>query len=222
MGDVNSLFLNYPKATYNVLTGVSVFVFGGIFVQIEDGYAYPLCELSIFESRLSNEEKDWAHGELRKTAPKSIVGFEYYIPLLVNFEGQTQEKAYRRDAAGEIINDRVGSPSIFPQRSIQLAQSIHGELSCLRSFVWLYGDEKKAREKNLQELTRKFGPAAAQRIEAHPLFPMNRDEVAELTRSGPRSPQEIEEILDYIMRVRGLIAIADGIKRGSLAPVSST
>jgi hypothetical protein len=221
MGDVNALLTNYPAATYNVLTGVSKFVFGGIFVQIEDGYAYPLNELAIFDSRLSNEEKDWAHGELRKTAPKSIVGFEYYIPLLVDMDGDLKDKSYRRNAAGEVINDRVGSPSIFPMRSIQLAQSIHSELSCLPSLIWLYGDEKVARAKNSQETIRKFGPKAAQRIADHPLFPMSSAEIAELTRSGPKTQQQIEETLDYIMRVRGLIAIADGIKRGSLAPLAA-
>jgi hypothetical protein len=218
MSDVNSFLLNYPKATYHVLTGVSKFIFEGIFVQVEDGYAYPLNELSIFGSRLSHEEKDWAHEELRKTAPKSIVAFEYYIPLLVDMLGNVAEKSYRRDAAGEIINDRTGSPSIFPMRSIHLAQSIHAELSCLPSLMWLYGDEKAAREKNLEESTRKFGPIAAQRIAEHPMFPLSPAEIADLTRSGPRTPQQVEETLDYVMRVRGLIAMANGIKRGSFAP----
>jgi len=222
MGDVNSFLLNYPKATYNVLTGVSKFAFGGIFVQVEDGYAYPLNELAIFGSRLSHEEKEWAHEALRKTAPISIVAFEYYIPLLVDMLGNVADKSYRRDAAGQIINDRTGSPSIFPMKSIRLAQSIHAELSCLPSLMWLYGDETAARAKNFEETTRKFGPVSAQRIADHPLFPLSAAEIAELTRSGPRTPQQVEETLDHVMRVRGLIAIADGIKRGSLAPVDSS
>jgi len=104
-------------------------------------------------------------------------------------------------------------------RSIELTQSIHAELGCLPSFLWLYGDEKTARAKNFEETTRKFGSTAAERIAGHPMFPLSSAEIAELTRSGPRTQQQIEETLDYVMRLRGLVAIADGIKRGSFAPV---
>jgi hypothetical protein len=219
MGDVNAFVLNYPKAAYHVLTGASKFILE-IFVQVEDGYAYPLNELAIFDSRLSDEEKDWAHEALRKTAPKPIVDFEYYIPLLVDAKGNLAEKHYRRNAAGDIINDRLGTPSIFPTQSIELAQSIHAELSSLPSLIWLYGDVKKAREKNLEETTRKFGPIAAKRIAERPMFPLSSAEIDELTGSGPRTHQQIEDTLDSVMRLRGLVAIAEGIKRGSLAPLA--
>jgi len=218
MGDVNTLILRYPLATYNVLAGVSVFVFVNGYTQVEDSYSYALCELAIMESRLSNEEKDWAHGQLRGTAPKSIVGYEYYIPLLVPFDGTMKDKAYRRNPAGEIIDDHTAAPSVFPKRSIELAQAINSEITSLRAFLWLYRDEKMAREKNLQETTRKFGPGPAQRIADHPLFPLTPQEVAELTRSGPRTQEEIDDILDWVMRDRGILAIAEGVKRGAFLP----
>jgi hypothetical protein len=219
MDNVNTLILRYPLATYNVLVGVSVFVFVDGYTQVEDAYNYALCELAIMESRLSNEDKDWAHAEqLRGTAPKSIVGYEYYIPLLVPFDGSVRDKAYRRDAAGEVIDDRTTCPSVFPKRSIELAQAVHSEITCLRAFLWLYGDEQAARKKNLQETTRKFGPPAAQRIAEHPLFPLRPEEVAELTRSGPRTQEEIAIILDGLLRRRGLLVVADAIQSGAFAP----
>jgi len=218
MGDVNTLILRYPLATYNVLAGVSVFVFVDGYTQVEDAYSYALCELAIVESRLSNEEKDWALEQLRGTAPKSIVGYEYYIPLLVPFDGTVKDKSYRRNSAGEIINDHTTSPSVFPKRSIELAQAMHSELTCLRAFLWLYRDEEVAREKNLQETVRKFGPGPAQRIAEHPLFPLTPEEIAALTCSGPRTQEETDDTLDWVMRGRGLLAIADGIQRGAFVP----
>jgi hypothetical protein len=218
MGDVNTLILRYPFATYNVLAGVSVFVFVDGYTQVEDAYSYALSELAIMESSLSNEDKDWAHEQLRGTAPKSIVGYEYYIPLLVPFDGTVKDKSYRRNAAGEIINDHTTSPSVFPKRSIELAQAMHSEITCLRAFLWLYRDEEVARQKNLQETTRKFGPESAQRIAEHPLFPLTPEEVAAFTRSGPRTQEEIDATLDWVMRDRGLLAIADGMQRGAFVP----
>jgi len=219
MGDVNTLILSYPLATYQVLLGSSTFVFLGCFLDVDAAYRYALCELAIMESRLSNEDKDWAHDELlRKTAPKTIVGFDYYIPVLVAFEGTERDRDYRRNAAGEIINDRCASPSIFPRSSIELAQSIHSELASLPALLWLYGDERAAREKNFQETTRKFGPGPARRIAQRPLFPLAPEEIAALTRAGPRTRQEIDRTLDRLLRENGVPVLADGIQRGAFLP----
>jgi hypothetical protein len=79
---------------------------------------------------------------------------------------------------------------------------------------------KRAREKNFEETTRKFGPVAARRIAERPMFPLSSAEIVELTGSGARTHQQIEDTLDSLMRLRGLVAIAEGIKRGSLAPMA--
>ncbi len=213
----NTLILRYPRATYQVLTGVMVFVGLHGFFQVEDSYSYSLCELAIIDSRLADEEKDWALERLRKTAPKSSVGYEYYIPLLVPFDGEVKDKAYRRDAAGEIIDDRGSSPSVFPKRSIELAQALTSELVSLRALLWLYGDEQTAREKNQRETTRKFGPGPARRIEENPRFPLTLEEIGELS-SGRRTPQEVDGILDDVLRDRGLLTIADAVRRGAFVP----
>ncbi len=213
----NTLVLRYPRATYQVLSGVMVFVGLQGFFQVEDCYSYALAELAIMESRLANEDKDWALDQLRQTAPKSIVGYEYYIPLLVPFDGGVEDKAYRRNAAGEIIDDRGSAPSVFPRRSIELAQAMTSELVGLRTLLWLYGDEQTAREKNFKETARKFGPGPARRIEDDPRFPLTREEVDELS-SGPRTQEAVNEILDHVLRDRGLLTVADGVRRGAFVP----
>ncbi len=216
--DVNTLIFRYPRATYHVITGVSVFVFVQGYTQVGDAYNYALCELAIFDSKLSSEEKEFAHEQLRGTAPKSVVGYEYYIPLLVPFDGDVEDKAYRRDWAGEIMNDHTTCPSVFPQRSINLAQSMHSELTCLRSFLWLYGDEKTAQKKNYEMTKHKFGPAAADRIKKDPNFPLKQKEIEALTPDGKRTKKEVDEILLGLLRERGLLALADGIERGAFVP----
>ncbi len=213
----NTLLLRYPRATYQVMTGVMVFVGLQGFFQVEDAFSYALAELAIMDSRLPDGDKDWAHDQLRMTASKSIVGYEYYIPLLVPFDGGVEDKAYRRDAAGEIIDDRGSAPSVFPKRSIELAQAMIGELIGLRALLWLYGDEEAAREKNYEETARKFGPGPARRIEDDPRFPLTREEVDELS-SGRRTREEVDEILDDVLRDRGLLTIADAVRRGAFVP----
>jgi hypothetical protein len=219
LGDVNTLILRYPLATYHVLAGSSTFVFLGNFLDVGAAYRYALCELAIMESRLASADKDWAHDELlRKTAPKTIVSNEYYIPLIIPCAGEVREKAYRRNAAGEIINDHTTTPSVFPRSAIELGQAIHSELTSLPALLWLYGDEPVAREKNLRETTRKFGPGPARRIAEQPLFPLRSEQIAQLTRSGPRTREEIDRTLDRLLREHGVPVLAEGVRRGAFLP----
>ncbi len=210
-GAANSLIFRYPLATYHVLTGVAVFVGKGL-LQVEDAPGYTLCELAIMDSRLADVDKDRAHEQLRATAPNPIVGYEYYIPLLVPFGGGPEDRADRRNAAGEVIGHHSSSPSVFPERSIELAQAVIAELIGLRSMLWLYGDEAKAREKNRRETARKFGPDPARRIEEHPQYPLAPEEVGELA-PATRAPAEVDAILDGLLRDRGLEAVAGAIQR---------
>ncbi len=212
--DVNSLIFRYPLATYHVLTGVAAFVGKGL-LQVEDAYGYTLCELAIMESGLSNEDKDSALEQLRPTASNPIVGYEYYIPLLVPFGGGPEDRADRRSAAGEVIGHHSSAPSVFPERSIELAQAVIGELIGLRTMLWLYGDEETAREKNRRETARKFGPGPARRTEEHPLYPLTAAEVEQLAAGGKRSREEVDGILDRGLRDRGLQAVADAVQRSA-------
>ncbi len=211
---VYTLVFRYPLATYHVLTGVAVFVGKGL-LQVEDAYAYTLSELAIMESGLSSEDKDLALVQLRATASNPIVGYEYYIPLLVPFGGGPQDRADRRNAAGEIIGHHSSAPSVFPKRSIELAQAVIGELIGLRSMLWLYGDEATAREKNRRETARKFGPGPAGRIEEQPQFPLTAVEVEQLASGGKRNREEVHGILDGILRDRGLQAVAEAVQRSA-------
>jgi len=163
------------------------------------------------ESQLTNDEKDAALVELRKTAPKTTIEYEYYVPLLVPFGGTVQDKVYRRNAAGEIIDNHTVVPSVFKQIGMSIAQSLCSEVISLRSFLWLYGDEQVAREKNDRETARKYGPEVAQRIAEYPRYPLQSEQVAALTQAGPRTPAGVATILEGLLRERGLREIADRI-----------
>jgi len=213
VGEVTTLFTLYPVFTFLVLFDVAVFMWKAMF-DAPDAQQYELCELAIMESRLTNDAKDAALAELRETAPNTVVEFEYYVPLLVPFDGTVQDKAYRRNAAGEIIDTHTVAPSVFKQIAMQIAQSLCSEVMSLRSFLWLYGDERVAREKNYNETVRKYGPEVARRIAEHPRYTLTPEQVVELTQSGPRAQAEVEAILDGLLRERGLLEIADSIKAG--------
>ncbi len=209
---VHSLLFRYPLATYHVLTGVGAFVGKGL-LQVEDAPGYTLCELAIMESGLSNEDKDRALEQLRPTALNPIVGYEYYIPLLVPFGGGPEDRADRRNAAGEVAGHHSSAPSVFPRRSIELAQAVIAELIGLRSMLWLYGDEATAREKNHGETVRKFGPGPARQIEQHPRYPLEAGEAEQLAAGGQRSREQVDGILDDLLRARGLASVADAVQR---------
>ena len=177
-----------------------------------DAQNYVLCANAIMESRLSDEEKDAALFALRKTAPLTEVVFGDYAPLSIPLGGTVKDKAQARNAAGEIIDDHIEHASVFEQLAIDIAQAVSSELYTFRSLLWLYRDEAMARERTFQETARKFGPGPAQRIKDQPRYPLPPEEVAELTRSGPRPRAEIDQIIDGLLRQRGLDDIADKIK----------
>ena len=213
-GNVTTLFTLYPIFTFLVLYDVAVFMGKGLF-DGPDAQKYALCELAIMESLLPNDAKDAALAELRKTAPNTIIEYEYYVPLLVPFDGTVQDKVYRRNASGEIIDTHSVIPSVFKKIAMHIAQSLCSEVISLRSFLWLYGDEQVAREKNYRETARKYGPEVAQRIAEHPRYPLRPEQVAELTQAGPRAPAAVAAILEGLLRERGLHDIADRITAGS-------
>jgi len=163
------------------------------------------------ESGLTNAAKDAALTELRKTAPRTTIEYQYYVPLLVPFDGGVHDKVSRRNAAGEAIDNHSVIPSVFTQLAIQIAQSLISEVTALRSFLWLYGDERLARQKNEGETARKCGPGVAQRIAAQPRYPLRQEDIDELIGSGPRPAAHVAAILDALLRERGLQNIANRI-----------
>jgi hypothetical protein len=208
-GRVTMLFVRYPVFTFLVLYSVAVFMTKAMF-DSSDAPKYALCELAIMESELAGEAKDGALDELRKTAPRTIIEYEYYVPLLVPFDGGIADKVCRRNASGQPIETHSVIPSVFKLEAIQIAQSLVSEVITLRSFLWLYGSEPVAREKTHRETARKFGPEAADRIAAHPLYPLRPEEIAQLIESGPRAPAAVAAILDGLLRERGLDGV-DGV-----------
>jgi hypothetical protein len=208
---VTTLYTLYPIFTFLVLYDVAVF-FGKGLLDGPDGQKYALCELAIMESQMDNAAKDTALAELRHTAPNTIIEYEYYVPLLVPFDGTVEDKVYRRNAAGEIIDTHTVIPSVFKSIAMHIAQSLCSEVISLRSFLWLYGDEQVAREKNYRETARKYGPEVAQRLAEQPRYPLTREQIAELTQAGPRAPAAVAAILEGLLRERGLGDVADRIK----------
>jgi hypothetical protein len=214
-GRVATLLALYPVFTFLVLYSVAVFIAKAMF-DGPDAQKYSLCELAIMESDLANDAKDAALGELRKTAPKTIIEYEYYVPLLVPFDGVIEDKVSRRNASGQMIDNHSVIPSVFKPQAIHIAQSLVSEVIGLRSCLWLYGDERLARDKNHRETARKYGPDVARRIAEHPRYPLGPEQVTELIGSGPRGPAAIASILDGLLRERGLDDIANQIESGRL------
>src|SRR5262249_33996244 len=210
---ITTLFGLYPTFTFKVLYDVTIFM-GKALLDGPDAQKYALCELAIMESRLTNDEKDAALLELRKTAPRTIIEYEYYVPLLVPFDGTAEDKAYRRNAAGEVIENHTVVPSVFKQIGMDIAQSLCSEVISLRSFLWLYGEEQVAWEQNYRETARKYGPEVAQRIAEQPRYPLRPEQMAELTQAGPRAPGDIAAILEGLLRERGLHNVAGRITAG--------
>jgi hypothetical protein len=216
-GRVTKWFALYPVFSSLVLLSVGTFMWKAL-RDGPDAQKYALCQLAIMESTLTNAEKDAALAELRKTAPKTIVQFEYYVPLLVPFGGTVQDKVHRRDASGEIIDNHSVIPSVFNPQAIQISQSLCCEMISLRSFLWLYRDEQVALEKHDRETSRKFGPEVARRIAQQPRYPLPPEHISELTQAGARHPEEVVTILDGLLRERGLDAVADAMMRARQQP----
>jgi hypothetical protein len=213
-GRVTKWFALYPVFTFLVLYSVVVFMLKAL-LDGPDAQKYELCELAIMESQLANDAKDAALAELRKTAPNTIIQFEYYVPLLVPFDGTVEDKVHRRNASGEIIDNHSVVPSVFNPKAMQIAQSLCSEVISQRSFLWLYGDEQVARDTNYRETAHKFGPEVAQRIAEHPRYPLRPEQIGELTQAGPRAPAAVATILDGLLRERGLQEIAGRISAAS-------
>jgi len=211
-GGITKWFALYPVFSFLVLYSVATFMWKAL-RDGPDAQKYALCELAIVDSPLACADKDAALEELRKTAPKTIVQFEYYVPLLVPFGGTVQDKVSRRNTSGEIIDNHSVIPSVFNPRAMHVAQSLCCEVISFRSFLWLYGDEQVARETHYRETARKFGPEVAQRIAEQPIYPLQPEQIAELTPSGRRAPEAVAAILDQLLRERGLNGIADRISR---------
>ena len=211
---VTKWFALYPVFTFLVLYSVASFMLKAL-RDGADAQKYALCELAITETALADAEKDAALDALRKTAPNTIIQFEYYVPLLVPFDGSVEDKVHRRTAGGETIDNHSVVPSVFNRKAMRISQSICCEVIGLRSFLWLYGEERVAREKHDRETARKFGPEAARRIAEQPLYPLHADQIAELTRSGARTPEAVAATLDGLLRERGLAGVADRVAAAS-------
>jgi hypothetical protein len=211
----------YVLFTARMMYDVIVFFGKGLF-DGPDAQKVAICELAIMESALTDDEKEASLFEVRKTAPNAIIEFEHYVSLLVPYDGTVADKVYRRKASGEIFDTRTVVPSIFNKQAIAWAQSTNAEAIALRSFLWLYRDEQIAREKNDRETCRKFGPETVRRVAERPIYPLSAEEIAELTKDGPRPSAEVAAIQDQLLRERGLEEIADLINDRQLRLVPRT
>lgn len=218
-GEIANLLIFYPFTAFQVTYDVLIFVFKA-WLQVADALDYALCELAIAESGISDADKDFAMERLRKTAGNATIEFQYYAPLLVPRDGTAAEQAYSTSFTGKRIDVHAIASSVFDESAIQRAQELEAEVIQLRAFLWLYRDEATARRKSYQETVRKFGQAAADRIEqalrdGTALYPLSPRDVAELTRlpdgsqGGPRTPGEIQEIFYNRLHTRGLLYVAE-------------
>jgi hypothetical protein len=218
-GEITTMLSLYPFTAFQVVYDVLVFVLKA-WLQVADALDYALCELAVVKSNISDADKAFAMERLRETAGNATVEFEYYVPLLVPFGGTPADQALRTSVTGKIINHHTIAQSVFEPGAIQRAQEINSEVIQMRAFLWLYRDEATARQKSYQETVRKFGQAAADRIEqawreGTALYPLSAEDVAELitphdgSQDVPRTPREINEILYKLLRRRGLLYVSD-------------
>ncbi|OFW15811.1 MAG: hypothetical protein A3F69_00260 [Acidobacteria bacterium RIFCSPLOWO2_12_FULL_66_10] len=203
-------------ALYFIFTGytlrdVSRFFTRGLF-DASDAQRLTLCELAVMASALPDDQKDTALLDIQATAPSAIVEFEHYVGLVRPWDGTPADKAIRRSASGALLDTRTVVPSVLDRHAVHVAQSTNAEAYALRTFLWLYRDETRAREVGERETARKFGPAVAARIGAEPRYPLEPWEVDALTAGGPRPGAEVDAILLDALRSRGLGAIADRIE----------
>ena len=208
--DVHRMLVSYWTFTARMMWDVAVFFAVGL-LDAPDAQRATLCEMAIATSHLPADEKEPALFEVRKTAPNAIIEFEHYVSLLLPYDGTAADKVYRRTCAGDIVDTRTVVPSIFTLAAIRFAQSTNAEAYSLRTFLWLYRDEARARAVNAQETARKFGPETVARLAVTPMYPLTSEEIAALTAGGPRPDAEVAGILDRELRARGLGAIADRI-----------
>ncbi len=208
---VNRMLALYFVFTGYTLRDVSWFFTRGLF-DAPDAQRLTLCELAVIGSALPDEEKDAGLLDVQATAPSAIVEFEHYVGLVLPWDGTLADKAIRRSASGGPLDTGTVVPSILDRHAVHVAQSTNAEAYALRTFLWLYRDETRARDTGRRETARKFGPAVAARIDAKPLYPLEPWEVDALTAGGPRPRAEIDAILLDALRRRGLAAIADRIE----------
>jgi hypothetical protein len=218
-GEITTMLSLYPFTAFQVIYDVLVYI-QKAWLQVADALDFTLCELAIVESNISDKDKNFAFNLLYKTAGNATQEFEFYVPLLVPRDGTPAEQAFRTSVTGKVINHHTIAKSVFDLAAIDRAQEINSEVVQMRAFLWLYRDEATARQKSYQETVRKFGQAAADRIEqarrdGTALYPLSAEDVAELiTPHGgspnvPRTPREINEILYYLLRRRGLLYVSD-------------
>ena len=217
---VNRVYQLYMQFTFQMFSDIAGFLWHGVF-DAPDAQKCSICELAVMESQLTDAEKDAALFEVRKTAPKAIIEFEHYVPLLIPSDGTCDDKACCRTAADAIVDHRNVVPSVFTKDAIWLAQSVNAEACSLRSFLWLYRDEQLARTINNRETRRKFGPEVARRIADQPIYPLVPEEIATLTAGGPRTAADVDAIFDELLRERGLAAVADSIKARRSRPMAA-
>lgn len=218
-GEITTMLSLYPFTAFQVVYDVAVYVLKA-WVQVADALDYALCELAVVDSNISDENKLFAMERLRETAGNATIEFEYYVPLLVPLGGTPAEQALRTSVTGKVINHHTIAQSVFEEAAIERAQEINSEVIQLRAFLWLYRDEATARLKSYQETARKFGQAAADRIEqawrdGTALYPLTPEDVAELMKPDaqcpnvPRTQREVNEILYRLLRRRGLLYVSD-------------
>jgi len=209
-GEIYTMLSRYPETAFLVVFDVLIFVIKA-WLEVSDALEYAICELALVESELSDEEKLEAEEKLRKTAGNATIEFEYYVPLVVPFDGTPKDQVFRRNVIGKVVNHETIAKSVFEQKAINRAQAITSEVVQLRAFLWLYGDEEIARKKSFEETARKFEEKAAERIRDNPLYPLTEKEIEELTKDGKRTDAQVRELKRELLRKRGLLAIADQI-----------
>lgn len=210
-GELTTMLTLYPSTAFRVTYDVAKFVVKA-WLQPSDALPYVICELALVEAEhLDDEQKLEAEKKLRMTAGNATIEFEYYVPLLVPFDGTPEDQVLRKNVIGETVDHGTIAQSVFKPSAIERAQAITAEVIQMRAFLWLYGDEETARRKCFSETERKFGREAAERIRDNPLYPLSEEDVKELTRGGKRSEKEVGHLMYYLARRRGLLDVAEEI-----------
>jgi len=212
IGPVSKIIPNWLETFYLNMKGFPPAVFASLFT-VPGAQSYALCHLAIHQSQLTAQEKTEALAELRKAANPTVVTFQYYMPMLVPFNGTLADKAVQMDVNGKPIQDRSVARSVFMKTAIQKSQDANTALFSLRSIIWLYGDEALGRKMNEKETFYKFGPKVADRIKHEDPYPLANQEAASLTKKGPRTQAEVKQILVSMMRKRGLGFVANQLEQ---------
>ena len=215
---VNRVYQLYAVHVSNVFRHRR-FLWHGVF-DAPDAQKCSICELAVMESQLTDAEKDAALFEVRKTAPKAIIEFEHYVPLLIPSDGTCDDKACCRTAADAIVDHRNVVPSVFTKDAIWLAQSGTRGLQPPVVLVAVPGRTTRAHDQQPGDAAEIWTGGGAAHCRPADLPARARGNRHTHGR-WPRTAAEVDAIFDDLLRERGLGAVADSIKARRSRPTAA-